>query len=393
VTKGQKSRASRLERASALGARLLDAALKQIRECGPDDLNLSSVALRTGVTTGAIYARYENANELVLATWNAKCATPIQEFILNAIAMSRDDITAAEEIRSTVTESPDSIAVAISILIASPRVDELEETVAPEFREWLRRMRNTGDFTNHALVVVAYVLGAMCFNAMIEAPRRDWISPLEWVTDHQDILVAPMSPTFIDTMVTEEIPFTISTGDPIRDALLTGAVSVIARSGLRRSSTSRIARASGNTQSTLFQTWKTRSELVSDLAGHVSESFAEAARPFGSAAIAGDAQVAAEGIARLLTPAARTQRRARLEFTLAAMYDHDVAERVHAADQAAVDALMQVAPQAVRLVESIRAVVLGLILLEEVMGGLSTIDFAPLIDPLLRRARTYRQSN
>jgi AcrR family transcriptional regulator len=379
---------TRRERAAAVDSRLLDAAIAEIRANGPDDLNLSSVARRARVTTGAIYARYENANELVLNAWNGRCVDPLQQFILDSIATARGDEGATRALRATLIDLPSSIAASLAVLIAAPRVDEFQETVIPEFGGWLRSLREDGTLSNDVLIPVSYVMGAACFDAMVDAPAGDWVSPLSWITAAPISLAASDPIAAIASDEVTDIPFTIATGDATRDALLTGAVSVIARSGLRRSSTSRIARASGHTQSALFQTWKTRRDLVSDLAGHISHSFAEAARPYGSAAVAGDTRSAAQGIARLLTHSAHIQRRARLEFTLAAMYDRDVAERVYEEDQFAVDALARVAPHAVSLVRSIRAVVLGLILLEEVMGELATIDFAPLIQPLLQRARS-----
>ncbi len=363
----------------------MDAALREICANGPDNLNLTAVAKQAGVTTGSIYARFENSNELVLAAWNTRCAEPMRKLVALVVEMTHGNEVSTTEVSHVLKSRPAAIDAGIAVLISAPRIDELDETMLPDFGGWLRALRQDGTLSNDTLVPLAYVLGSACFDAAMEAPVHDWVTPLQWIVVCDQLTVADDPVPGRAHEGKPPIEFVVSSGNAVRDALLTGAVSVIGRSGVRRSTTSRIARASGHSQSTLFQTWKTRHELISDVAGFISDSLAVAARPFGMAAMSGDADIAAEGIKRLLAPASHVQRRVRLEIVLAAMFDSGVAARTHAADRAAEKALRQISPQSVLLVDSIRAVVLGLILLEEVMGDLSSVNFTPLIKPFLKR--------
>src|ERR1700690_102864 len=51
---------------------ILDAGSDEIVAVGVDRLTMSAVARRAGLTTGALYSRYENSGELAAAIWTAR---------------------------------------------------------------------------------------------------------------------------------------------------------------------------------------------------------------------------------------------------------------------------------------------------------------------------------
>ena len=75
-------------------------------------------------------------------------------------------------------------------------------------------------------------------------------------------------------------------------------------------------------------------------------------------------------------PDAHEQRRIRLKIVLAGMYDADVSRLVHESDAGTVALL---GPDRLPFAEALRATVLGLILLEECVGGMDNVDFAPVV--------------
>ena len=344
-----------------------------IRRNGPDDLNISEVARTAGVTNGAFYARYENANELLLAVWQQRCAEPFMQVITLAGGAATGSVQAAAELSSVLSSANPQLAVAAALMIAAPRIEELSESALPELRDWLAEARADGRVPDTALIPVGFAVGAVCFDAAVDAPARDWSLGVSLMGP---IAALPPVTTQRSAVASEPIPHDIYSGDAIRDALLQGAVAVIARSGLKRSSTSRMARAAGLTQAAFFSVWRTRAEAVHDIVTFALEGLTTAGRPFGSAFLEGDSERAAAGLSRLLVPDAHEQRRIRLEIVLAGMYDADVSRLVHESDAGTVALL---GPDRLLFAEALRATVLGLILLEECVGGMDDVDFTPVV--------------
>ena len=53
---------------------ILDAALELLRQKGPDRLSTLDVSRAAGLTTGAVYARYENNEEILVGLWEQRIA-------------------------------------------------------------------------------------------------------------------------------------------------------------------------------------------------------------------------------------------------------------------------------------------------------------------------------
>jgi len=60
---------------------LLDAALKLLREKGPDRITALDLARITKLTTGAVYARYENNEEILVVLWQHRISGPMRAFL------------------------------------------------------------------------------------------------------------------------------------------------------------------------------------------------------------------------------------------------------------------------------------------------------------------------
>lgn len=365
------------------------AAVTVIRDGGPDDLNLSAVARAAGATTGAVYARYENRQELLLDAWNGEAAAAVQQLIALGGRMSRGDAQAASIAAAQMQANDPALAAAIALMIVAPRIEELDEALLPQLRSWF----DDSDQSRAGLLCVALLLGAAAFDAAADAPKRSWDLPLQWAA--QQGLPAPPHAGNPDSRkpqqpqdddLLELVP--VDTGDEIRDELLRSMALIVTKSGFTRATTSRIARAVGYPQSAVFELWPTRADLLTQFTTASLQAMVRTTSPLGAAALAGDAAGANQALARILSPAYRRTRRLRLETVLAAMSDRQVAGAVSASDAAALQVMQtmlgsQPAPGILALAEAVRATVLGLVLLEETVGGCADLDYSGPIGVLL----------
>lgn len=367
----------------ATGEAILDSAVAVFRSHGPDSLNLSQVARSAGVTTGAVYARYENREELLVDVWVRRAGPQLRTLLdLTVRAYTGDDKAAAQA--AAMLDSRDGCLTAgYLLMVMAPRVDELGEVVLPDMRDWFADSPTWSD----ALIAIAYVLGAVGFDSVLDAPDRDWGAPLAWAgalgapDRHPRGKAADERQDALAELIHAE------TGDPVRDAMLVSMASVVARSGLARATTARVARTAGFPQSALFALWPTRADLVAEWAPTVLEGLVRSAAAAGWVAASGDATEAAQGLSEILGPSYHLARRMRLELLLAAVTDPVVAAAVASSDETSVARLIEQDPGQRVLADALRAVVLGFVLLEETIGGMADLDLVRPIAPLLQAAR------
>ena len=123
--------------------RLLEAALEEIAAVGVDRLGMSGVARRAGLTTGALYGRYENVYELAAAVWTTRVRDTHFALLDRAVRALVDDdrsIPLDEVIQELVCPSRSTIA-ALELLATARRIDELDEVVTPAVDEWMQGWR------------------------------------------------------------------------------------------------------------------------------------------------------------------------------------------------------------------------------------------------------------
>ncbi|MFM8854414.1 MAG: TetR/AcrR family transcriptional regulator, partial [Acidimicrobiaceae bacterium] len=137
---------------------------------GLDELSIGEVARLSGLTTGAIYGRYEDADEMAIELWQSVIRQPFKarlqrsvEFIVagphNLPSANRSKIV-AEGALETVTkdfESPDEIAkLGAEFLVISRRNQTVGEVVIPEVTNWFSEfgLVNTNDPIANATIVI-----------------------------------------------------------------------------------------------------------------------------------------------------------------------------------------------------------------------------------------------
>jgi AcrR family transcriptional regulator len=166
---------------------LLDAALELLREKGPDRIAALDLARLAGLTTGAVYARYENNEEILVGLWQHRISGPMRTFFeasLPAISPGPHRAEAQAIMAKTISNPHGPLRPGIALLIASSRIPELQEIIVPEVQGWLRDMGISDDRSDvqslQKLGIIGFVLGCLYFAAADMFDFADWesIKPL-----------------------------------------------------------------------------------------------------------------------------------------------------------------------------------------------------------------------
>lgn len=395
---------------------LLDAGVDLLRHKGPDRLGALELARSAELTTGAVYARYENTEEILVGLWQHRLSGAMRSFIdvsMQTLRPGPQRNEAQMAIARALANPAGLLSPAISLMIATPRVPELAEVVQPEMRRWLLDLGVRDEVgsvdSDRRLLTVGFVVGCLYFAAVDLFDPEKWevIKPVA-----HTVLDNPNPPMWPRSEHEHLLDITIDTGEAVRDALVNGAARVIARGGVERATTQRIARAAGLPTSALFAEYRTRHALFGDVATKLLNRLYRGAR---SDLMLADAPTVSDGGSirslddprvdayrsalmtqavisnrTLLAPVGQEQRRLRLEFHLAAMHDPDIRQALHAADGDANDHATRVFettygldPAVVRpAVEMLRILAQGMMLIEECTGLGRNVDPRLIFEPL-----------
>ena len=396
---------------------LLDAALELLREKGPDRITALDLARLAKLTTGAVYARYENNEEILVGLWQHRISGPMRAFFeasLPALTPGLHRADAQAIMAKAISNPHGPLRPGVSLLIASARIPELHEIIVPEIQGWLREMGISDDRSDVAslykLEIISFVLGCLYFAAADMFDFDDWetIKPLaHYILEHPSIEGVADIPDATPPSIV------VTTDNEIRDALVNGAARVIARGGVERATTQRIARAAGLPPSALFSEYRTRQALFGDVAekllhliyrgARAEEILPTADQTSGEVSKPTDFSdprlvmhrlfLTQRGTATnmaLLSPAAKEQRRIRLEFHLAAITDPVIKDALLKADVMATEhatsllnslfgILNFLAEPTVRMA---RLLLQGSLLLEEISDSLNGRDLRYIYKPL-----------
>jgi AcrR family transcriptional regulator len=379
----------------------LDTGLDLLRERGPDRFAALELARTAGLTTGAVYARYENPAEILVGLWQNRIATPMEMFVANSLeALSISDRRdAAHAATSRALTNPSGpLRPGASVLIAATRVPELAEVVGPDMRRWCDELGIGADSSDPSVarqrILLAVVMGVLLFDTADLYDAEDWAFARRVAEAmHAEPNVGRIP-----------LPDPVAPGEPIvhtenemRDALVNGAARVIAHGGIERATTQRIARAAGVPPSTLFAEYRTRPELFADVASKLLGAIysgARAVEPSRAGSETWQERLLTSRLATyrgLLQPSASDQRRLRLEFHLAALHDPMIGQALRRVDT---DVNRQVShawatnaeldpATLLRTTRLIRSSGLGAMLLQELVGGYDRLDLRQMFEPLI----------
>jgi AcrR family transcriptional regulator len=377
-------------------ALILDAAMQAIEADGVDRLGMSAVARRAGLTTGALYARYESGGELAAAVWNARVRDRHFELLDTAIAVlvNGDALAALDKLVEELAAPSTHTVVALELLGTARRIDELDEVVLADVNRWMTEWAG-GPRTRRKRrrTQVVYTLATVWGMLLHRGPggrRLNWSPTLR---DLRRSFARPyVEPS--DRLVTADVPVVRSqTDDAVQDALIDAVAAIVSRVGLERATASRIARRAGLTSGAIYGRYETKDDLLDHaidtlLARRLSDDLGS----LHDILVAGDpGAMTAQNIAGYLSPPRREWRRFRIEAHLAARIHPQVAATLDRVQEAGkrqyLDALGARTPKERReldiLARSAQLTPVGLAFADLLIPDVPSIDWRLVLCPLL----------
>jgi AcrR family transcriptional regulator len=376
--------------------RLLDAALDEIAEVGVDRLGMSGVARRAGLTTGALYGRYENVNELAAAVWSARVRDAHFGLLDDAIRALVDGDTTVSVVAVTkelLAPSRETIA-ALELLAMTRRVDELEEVVTPDLTARMKAWGATPRArARRRRAQVIFTLGAIWGILLHSIPRNrrvDWEPVLErvawsFVRDYE-------MPA--DRLVPESVgAVRADVGDAAQNSLIDSVSAIAARVGFERATASRIARRAQLTSGAIYARYQTKDELLAHavevlLAQRFADDLAANTYLFTAPDVGGATARVTGGY---LSAPRRDWRIFRVEAQLAARHQPGLASTLDRVQEIAIDAYLDAIGahtiEEKRILDPVarfaQLVPLGLAYVDIVTTGIPATDWRHVFVPLL----------
>ncbi len=383
--------------------RVLGAALEEIVNVGVDGLGMSGVARRAGLTTGALYSRYESVHELASAVWTARVRDEHFQFLDLAVRALVDGDQSVPLVDITrELSSPESTTIAaLELLATARRIDELEEVVTPDVDGWLKgwgaapRARD-----RRRCAQVVFTLGSLWGVLLHAIPRRrpaDWEVVLAGVGASYQLPYTEASSRFVPEPAGA---VRAETGDTSQSALIDSVLAITARVGFARALRRHGSRAgprSRRARSTPRYTSKDEllahavevllaKRLADDLTRNRSTYFEEPDLGASTARIVGG----------YLGPARRDWRIFRIEAQLASRHHPQLAETLDRVQEEAIFAYLEAlgarTPEEKRQLDALarfaQLTPLGLAFVDLVAPGVAATDwrrvFVPLLSPQSR---------
>lgn len=258
---------ARLPKSESTRIKLLDCAVAEILETGPDHVGFTSVARRAEMSTGALYARYENVDELLLEVWLHRALPALRHLIAEMQeSLETSDGRPARRRIADMLRAPDSqVCLIAKLLVIARRNEAVGEFVIPSTIDVINKaMTTTPAFDFYLAQVLGIAIGVQGTGLV----GLDWVSPVSIVAS--STREAKEFQAIDDA--TESIPeaFGLDEGLEDLDRRLFGAVSrVISRVGIEHSTISRIARHADINPATIYLKYDDKDDLMAACVSHV----------------------------------------------------------------------------------------------------------------------------
>jgi len=263
------ARRAKSARSQANSAKVLDAVRKNATKVGLDELSAGSVAKLCGLSTGSIYSRFEDADEMAIALWEQVVKQPFKQRLqrgVDYIYDARLSIEGEATIKADF-ENPDELSkLGVEFLVVAKRSNSIGEVVIPEVSAWFNEfgLNQANSEINNAAVALG--LSASIGNAMrafVLGSNSDWLAIAGGV---RNAVTAARCAAPLTRPPDLPLPklFEIQTGNPVRDALIIAVGEVVAASGYSRATISRIVRKSGLSNGSLYNLYENKEELTDD---------------------------------------------------------------------------------------------------------------------------------
>jgi AcrR family transcriptional regulator len=252
---------SRSARARLNDEAIRDAGLDQLDKKGTDLLSLSDVGHAAGLTHGAMYARYENIQELFVDLWIHRCSQPLLDFVdfVNEMA-EHPSLEKLDEWWKLISEPSRELFGGFYLMASSRRIEELDEEIRPLLQDRLPIQSRDTQFPRQAKAhfFVFYSLWMVLSNS-IQPEENYWPLVRQWflrileddtpIGEHEIELMTP-------------IPISVDDGDEFRTNLYRGTAAVVGKTGYTSATISRIARRTPCTPSAIYKLFPSKEDLA-----------------------------------------------------------------------------------------------------------------------------------
>ena len=266
------ARRAKSARSLANSAKVLDAVRKNATKVGLDELSAGSVAKLCGLSTGSIYSRFEDADEMAIALWEQVVKQPFKQRLWRGVDYIYTPNSSRLVIDEEATfkadfENPDEISkLGVEFLVVAKRNNAIGEVVIPEVSTWFNEFglnQANSEINNAAIALGLSASIGTAMRAFALGSNSDWLAIASGI---RDAVTAARRTTPLTRPPDLPLPklFEIQTGSPVRDALIIAVGQVVATSGYSRATISRIVRKSGLSNGSLYNLYENKEELTDD---------------------------------------------------------------------------------------------------------------------------------
>ena len=266
------ARRARSARSLANSAKVLNAVRKNAIKVGLDEISVGSVAKLCGLSTGSIYSRFEDTDEMAIALWEQVVKKPFKQRLRRDVDYLHTPDSAGLSIDDEATikadfETPDELSkLGVEFLVVAKRNNAIGEVVIPEVSQWFNEFglnHANSEIDNAAVALGLSASIGTALRAFALGSNSDWLAIAGGV---RDAVTAAGRATPLTRPPDLPLPgvFEIQTGNPVRDALITAVGQVVAKSGYARATISRIVRKSGLSNGSLYNLYENKEELTDD---------------------------------------------------------------------------------------------------------------------------------
>lgn len=256
---------ARSQRSIENDGRITRAAISVAHKNGIDGLALSEVAKKAQLTTGALYGRFEDNEDLQVHLVTDEIAPKLKMFLDSVVGECResgDSLTLLDYL-SLDTRNDPAVALGVESLVAAQRNDALAEILLPDVTTWLESYgiheRVTPVELAKNAVTLALILGT-ALHRFVDDEFDQW--PLALPT-----LVRGITKSAPSSRSTDGYSYTsisADTGNAVRDALIMTTADIIGKVGYERTTVARIARRSGLTTGSIYNVYTSKQDLIVD---------------------------------------------------------------------------------------------------------------------------------
>lgn len=243
--------------------KLLDAMVAETDRHGLDDLRSARVAKSAGLTTGALYSRFENADEMLLGMWQQRVSEPFLNHVRDTVRYVLGDLDQRHPVLQAVEKPAPLLRLGAEFCVVAPRNITVSEVISPAIIDLLAELgltANCDPLEGAKVMIAASAATGTALRAIVTGANPGWGAALRALRAAASRVERRSHTADLGDVA----PDPINTGNPVRDALLISAKRVVANVGFQRATVSRIARRASLTPSAIYQLWDDKESMLDE---------------------------------------------------------------------------------------------------------------------------------